>query len=533
MTADTAVATASAPAEVHADFPGLRYGELVERRALRQPHRTAIIHAEEHITYGQLLERIEAAAEFLTSHGVGTGDRVVCLAENRAEVLIALYATTRIGGVFTPLGIKHRANEVRYVLEDLSAGTLLVTNRSLPTALDAVGNHSVKILQLDESDHQYPVLPRAAAGPAPVVTPQADDPALVVYTSGTHGHPKGAVLSHGALFFNGVNVLMGLDILSDDVTLVNTPLSHIAALNVLSVTTLYKGGTVLLDDSFDPDRCLAQIEEYGVNSMFAVPSMLTLLSKHPDFASSDITSLRFILGGGAPMPPDLVALWSARGVPVLASYGMTEAGPSISFRRRNDVAAKPQSSGAPALFTDVRIVGNDGGELPHGETGEIRVKGPHVASSYWSSENETAAMFDDDGWLVTGDRGFIDPDGDLCITGRSKETVITGGENVDPAEVEDCIIRYPGIMEAAVIGRPDELWGELVTAVVVSTDPIDLKELREFLRPHLTSFKLPRRVEHRDRLPRNTVGKLLRREIRQEPPEEDRFPVSHTQKEKS
>jgi fatty-acyl-CoA synthase len=532
VTADNAVATAPVPAEVLTGFPGLRYGELVERRALRQPHRTAIIQGQERITYGQLLQRIEAAASFLASQGVGAGDRVVCLAENRAEVLIALYATSRIGGVFTALGIKSRASEVRYVLEDLSAGTLLVTARSLPTALDAVGTQGVRILQMDDSGDQYPALPRTADEAAPVVAPQAGDPALIVYTSGTSGRPKGAVLSHGALFFNGVNVLMGLDIVSDDITLVNTPLSHIAALNVLSVTTLYKGGTVLLEDSFDPGRCLSQIAEHGVNTMFAVPSMLTMLSQHPDFESTDISSLRFILGGGAPMPPDLVALWSKRGVPVLASFGMTEAGPSVSFRRRTDAAAKSQSSGTPALFTDVRIVGFDGEELPAGQTGEIRVRGPHLASSYWANPDATADMFDDD-WLVTGDRGYIDPDGDLCVTGRSKEIIITGGENVDPAEVEHLIARYPGIVEAAVVGRPDELWGEVVTAVVVCAEPVDLEKLREFLRPHLASFKLPRRLEHRDHLPRSAVGKLLRREIQQLPPEEDRVPVPHTQKEKS
>lgn len=515
MIADTAVAPASALAGMETDFPGLRYGELVERRAVRQPHRTAIIQAEEHITYGQLLQRIEAAAVFLSSQGVGPGDRVVCFAENRAEVLITLYATSRIGGIFTPLGIKSRPNEVSYILDDLSAGTLLVSDQSLLTATEATRDLAIRIIQLDDSGGPHPVLPRQSNGSAPVVEPQAEDPALIVYTSGTEGHPKGAVLSHGALFFNGLNVLMGLDILGSDVTLVNTPLSHIAALNVLSVTTLYKGGTVLLDESFDAGRCLGQIDRYGVNSMFAVPSMLTLLSQHPDFDTSDVSSLRFVLGGGAPMPPDLVTLWSRRGVPVLASFGMTEAGPSISFRRRTDAAAKSQSSGTAALFTDIRIVDAEGEELEDGQTGEIRVRGPHVASSYWNDEEATNRMFDD-GWLVTGDRGHIDADGDLCVTGRSKEIIITGGENVDPAEVEHLIARYPGIVEAAVVGRPDPLWGELVTAVVVSPDPVDLNELREFLRPHLAGFKLPRRVEHRDHLPRNAVGKLLRREIQKE-----------------
>ncbi|MFI7583459.1 class I adenylate-forming enzyme family protein [Kocuria sp. M1N1S27] len=513
-------------------FPGLRYGELVERRALRQPARTAIIHDGEHITYGQLLTRIRAAAAFLAARGVGAGDRVVCFAENRPEVLIALYACSRIGAVFTPLGISSRASEVQHVLEDLSAHTLLVSTRSVPTALEAVGTADLPLIQLeDNAEAAHPCLPQHSQDPAPEVVAHPGAPALIVYTSGTSGRPKGVVLTHGALFFNGVNVVVGLDIVSEDVTLVNTPLSHIAALNTLAVATLYKGGTVVLDSKFDPGRCLDQIARYGVSTMFAVPSMLTLLSQHPGFAEAEISSLRWILGGGAPMPPDLVAQWSARGVPVLASYGMTEAGPSISFRRRTDAAGKPGSSGPPALLTDVRILSADGEELPVGQTGEIRVRGPHTASAYWANEAATEATFQD-GWLVTGDRGYLDADGDLCITGRSKEIIITGGENVDPAEVEHLISRYPGVLEAAVVGRPDPLWGEAVTAVVVSAEPVDLQDLREFLRPHLAGFKLPRQLERRDHLPRSAVGKLLRKEIQNLPPDQEPISPIRTPKEK-
>ncbi|MGF9660791.1 AMP-binding protein [Arthrobacter crystallopoietes] len=503
-------------------FPGLRYGELVERRARRQPQRTAIIHGGEHITYGQLLDRIHAAAAFLADQGIRAGDRVVCLAENRPEVLVALYACSRVGAVFTPLGIAARPAEVQYVLEDLSATALLVSARSAPTALEVVGAEELRVFQL-EADGQanYPSFPHHAEVTPPAVAPAAGDPALIVYTSGTSGRPKGVVLSHGALFFNAVNVLLGLDIVSEDVTLVNTPLAHIAALNVLSVTTLLKGGTILLDDKFDAGRCLDQIARYRVSTMFAVPSILTLLSQHPGFEAADISSLRWILGGGAPMPPDLVAEWSGRGIPVLASFGMTEAGPSVSFRRRTDAAGKSQSSGPPALLTDVQIVSLDGQEVPAGQTGEIRVRGPHLASAYWANPDATEAMFED-GWLVTGDRGYIDQDGDLCVTGRSKEIIITGGENVDPAEVEHLIARYPGVVEAAVVGRPDELWGEAVTAVVVSDQPMDLQDLRDYLRPHLAGFKLPRRLERRDHLPRNAVGKLIRRDIQDLPPEQDR-----------
>lgn len=501
-------------------FTGLRYGELVERRALRQPHRTAIIQDGEHITYGELLSRVLATAAFLTSQGVLEGDRVVCFSENRPEILTALYACSRIGAIFTPVGIAAPATDVEFVIRDLAATSILVSERSVPTALEAVGTgSSVRIIQLeDQSSHGFPSLPVSGTVESHEVRPQADTPAIIVYTSGTSGHPKGVVLTHGALFFNGVNTLLGLDIATDDVTLVNTPLSHIAALNTLAVATLYKGGTVVIENKFDAAGCLEQIREYGITTMFAVPSMLTLMVQVPGFAQADTSSLRWILGGGAPMPPELVALWSARNVPVLASFGMTEAGPSVSFRRSTDASGKPESSGTPALLTDVRIVSVEGTDVRAGEIGEILVRGPHTASAYWRDANATDATFVD-GWLVTGDRGLIDADGDLCITGRSKEIIITGGENVDPAEIEHLIAGYPGILDAAVVGRPDPLWGEIVTAVIVSESTVELKELQDYLRPHLARFKVPRQIERRNKLPRSPVGKLLRRELRILPPD--------------
>ena len=507
-------AAPAVPASAIGHMPtGLRYGELVERRADRQPRRVALVHNDRQWTYGELLTRIHAAAAFLIDRGVRPGDRVVCFSENRPELLAAVYACARIGAVFAPVGIASTAEELVHVLVDLDARALLVTEETADKAAEAATASAVPRYLLASSNHlgleaiprQPDVVPEAHA-------PEPEDPALIVYTSGTSGRPKGVVLSHRALLANSVNTLLGLDIVSDDITLVNTPFSHTAALNTLAINTLHKGGTVVIDRGFDARRCLDQITRHRISTLFAVPSMLALMIQDPGFDRADLTSLRWVLGGGAPMPPALVAAWAERGIPVLASFGMTEAGPSVSFRRTSDAQGKSASSGPPALLTDVRIVSPAGTDCPPGTVGEVWVRGPHLASGYWRNPDATRATFVD-GWLMTGDRGFVDEDGDLCISGRSKDTIITGGENVDPAEVEHLIAQHPAIKDVAVVGRPHPVWGEIVTAVLVTDEPVSRDDLQDFLQPHLAKFKIPRSVEQRSTLPRSSVGKLLRREL--------------------
>ncbi|WP_280424608.1 class I adenylate-forming enzyme family protein [Nocardia carnea] len=506
--------TGLSPGEADSPFGSLvpRYGELVERRAERQPERVAIVHEDRCWTYGRLRERIHAIAQFLTRHGVGPGDRVVCFSENRPEVLAALYACSRIGAVFAPVGIAATVEELTHVLDDLDARVLLVSGETAGRLTPSDGRAIASYLLAPSTGTSLEAVPDTAETVAPAHRPGPEDPVLIVYTSGTSGRPKGVVLGHRALWFNSLNTLMGLDIVSDDVTLVNTPLSHTAALNTLAISTLHKGGTVVLDRGFDASRCLDQIRRHRVTTMFAVPSMLALMAQDGGFDQADLSSLRWVLGGGAPMSPALVATWSGRGVPVLASFGMTEAGPSVSFRRPDEAAGKPGSSGAPALLTDLRIVSAQGIDCAVGTVGDVWVRGPHLASGYWRNSEATAAAFAG-GWLKTGDRGYLDQDGDLCITGRSKDTIITGGENVDPAEVEHLIAQLPGVRDAAVVGRPHPVWGEVVTAVLVTDAEVTVEDLQRFLRPHLAKFKIPRAVETRSELPRSAVGKLLRQEL--------------------
>ncbi|GHF34648.1 fatty-acyl-CoA synthase [Amycolatopsis bartoniae] len=489
------------------DAWGLRYGELVERRAERQPHRPAIVHEGHTLTYGDVGTRIGWFADVLRARGVSRGDRVLCVSENRPELLVAAYACSRIGAVFVPVNVASPVPELEFVLADATPVVVCAGAEARQVwSGDVPGLPPVVDLA---------AAPGPAGAPGEAVDVGPDDAAVICYTSGTTGRPKGVVLTHRALHWNSLNTLLGLDIVSGDVALVNTPLFHTAALNTLATNTLYKGATVVLQRGFDAGECLEAIETYGVTIMFAVPTMLALVEQAPGFDGERVRSLRWVLSGGAPLAPEAAARWQGRGVPVIASFGLSEAGPSVTFRRPDDVAGKAASSGPPAPLTGVRVVDRDGAQLPDGEVGEIVVTGPHVAPGYWNRPGATRETFRADG-LHTGDRGYVDPDGDLVIVGRLKDTIITGGENVDPVEVEQAVLAHPAVAEAVVVGVPDPVWGERVAVVLVPAAGAvpDIEEIRGFLSERLAKYKVPRLFELWPGIPKTPVGKIRRADVR-------------------
>ena len=341
--------------------------------------------------------------------------------------------------------------------------------------------------------------------------------AIIMYTSGTTGRPKGAMLTHGNLWWNNTNALHTLDVVHDDVTLVVAPLFHIGGLNVITLVTWQKGGEVVLHRSFDPAACLADIARYGVTTFFGVPAMFLFLSQHPDFAAADLSSIRMFICGGAPLPEPLLRLYLDRGVPIQQGYGLTETAPMVTFLTAEHSLTKLGSAGRPPLFTEVRIADTDNTTVTEPlARGEVCVRGPNVLAGYWNRPDATAEAIDADGWFHTGDVGYLDGDGFLFIADRVKDMVITGGENVYPAEVESVLFAHPGIAEVAVIGLPDERWGEAVTAVVVAkAQPPTLEELREFAGRSLARYKLPTRLQIVEVLPRNPAGKVLKFELRE------------------
>ena len=490
------------------------------QRALRSPQRRALTFEGQTWTYAQLQRNIDVLASMLREHGVARGDRVGFLGLNQPAFFETMFAAARLGAVFVPLNFRLSAPELRYIIDDAQMHTLVVDAGHRPV-IDAVRNEltGVQMWSADDPAEGWPSI-AAAQVAAPLVHGEAvgeDDVALIMYTSGTTGRPKGAMLTHGNLWWNSTNSLLTVDILEDDVSLVAAPLFHIGGLNVTTLVTWQKGGHIVLHRGFDPQRFLQAIVTHRVTSTFAVPAMLLFVSQHPDFATTDLSSVRLVICGGAPVPEPLMRLYDQRGIPINQGYGLTETSPMVTFLTSEWGLSKIGSAGRTPPFTELRVVDDAGATVSiPGQRGEVLARGPNVMKGYWRQPEATAAAIDRDGWFHTGDIGYLDEDGFLFIADRLKDMVISGGENVYPAEVESALYAHPAIAEIAVIGLPDAQWGEAVVAVVALKPgaTLDLEELRHYAQDRMARYKLPRRLETVPALPRNPAGKVLKYELR-------------------
>ncbi|HEY2194890.1 MAG TPA: long-chain fatty acid--CoA ligase [Actinomycetospora sp.] len=469
--------------------PGL--GTWTARRARTTPERTALVHGARRVTYAELDDRVRAFAAGLAGLGVGRGDRVAYLGPNHPAFVETLFATTALGAVFVPLNARLAPEEHAFALGDTGARVLVhapghVGDGPPLTRLEVGGG-------LDE-------LVTGTADRRDPVDVDPDDTAVLLYTSGTTGRPKAARLSHANLTWNALNVVVDVDLARDEVCLLSAPLFHAASLGMTCLPVLLKGGTLVLEEAFDVERTLDLVPAEGVTIMFGVPTMFAALARSPRFGATDLSSVRYLLCGGAPVPPSLLETFAARGLTFLQGYGMTEAAPGVLLLDREHAVEKTGTAGRPHFFSDVRL----------DDRGEILVRGPNVVDGYWQRPRESAEAFDDDGWFRSGDVATVDGDGFHRIVDRVKDLYISGGENVSPAEVEGVLAGHPDVVDAAVIGVPDERWGETGHAWVVlapgaTATPADVLA---FLDGRLARFKHPRAVEVVDTLPRNPTGKL-------------------------
>jgi fatty-acyl-CoA synthase len=342
-----------------------------------------------------------------------------------------------------------------------------------------------------------------------------DDHCMIIYTSGTTGRPKGAVITHGNCTWNMINQLAHVDYRGDDIALAVAPLFHTAGLNQVTLPTLFKGGAVVVMDRFDAGELLATVGRRRITSFAAVPTILQLIADHPAWDGSDLSSLRYVIYGGSSVHERVAQAWLSRGVPLLQGYGMTEASPGVVMAVAAGAPARPLSAGVPHFFTDVAVQVGGATVLPHGRSGELLVRGPNVFSGYWRRPAESADSFLPGQWFRTGDVVRVDPDGWTYVVDRITDVIVSGGENVYPAEVESALRTHPEVADCAVVGVPDGRWGEVGVAFVVRRSAgLDQVAVTAYLTGLLARYKVPKQVRFVPELPTNAVGKIRRAELR-------------------
>jgi fatty-acyl-CoA synthase len=459
---------------------------FIAERARLAPNRVAVEAAGREWTYAELDARSDELARSL-----GRGSRVSTLTGNSAEEVGLFFACAKAGAILHPISWRLAPAEIAFQLDDAEPAVFLVEDEHRPLANAALELASAR-----------PALELAARGGGG--TPEPDDPLLLIYTSGTTGKPKGALLTHANCFWTNLSFDLATGLTADDVVLQVLPQFHVGGWNVQPLLAWWKGARVVIERGFDAARALELIEERRVTTMMGVPANYLFMAQEPAFAATDLSSLRLAVVGGAPMPVPLLDMWAERGVEIVQGYGLTEAAPNVLCLPPEDARRKVGSAGRPYPYVECRL----------SDAGELLVRGPNVFPGYWRNPEASAAAFHD-GWLATGDLAERDEDGDYWIRGRLKDLVVSGGENVYPAEIEAVLDDHPDIVEAAVIGVPDERWGEVCAAFVVLRAAVGDDELAEHCRARLAGFKVPKSFHVVDELPRNSLGKVVKSELRQ------------------
>jgi len=506
----------------------------LERRADLNPGRPALIDAGRIVTYRSLRDRVAGAAAGLAEQGVRRGDRVAVLAINRAEYVEVLFAAARLGAIVVPLNWRLTAPELAFQIGDSEPGVLVLDPelRDLGEAVlktrEASGLRTVVALERG-GDPAWPSYDALVRTPPGSPAGRFDDPFLILYTSGTTGRPKGAVLTQATQLWNSINIRTAANLTEHDVTLNVLPMFHAGGIGLFTLPTLHAGGTAVLQRRFDPDEAVRLIAAHGVTAMFGVPSIYLMLLENEAFRAADLSRVRFSCGG-APCPTTIIKAFRDRGLLFQFGYGLTETAPTCTLIPAADAFRKIGSAGKAAIHVELRVVDDQGRDVRPGEIGEVWTRGPNLFSGYWRRPEATAeafvrpeeALLEGGGyagwWFRTGDLATLDDEGFLYVLDRKKDMIISGGENIYPAEVEEVLYRHPAIAEVAVIGIPDPRWGEVPMAVVVLRpgQALAIDDLRAFCDGKLGRYKTPRRLAVVDALPRNAAGKVLKRVLREE-----------------
>lgn len=500
------------------------HGDLLGERARLTPAKTALIDVagSRRLSYAELDARAVATARFLQGDlGLSKGDRIGLLAGNSVEFLDVFFAVPKAGVVLVPLSTRLTARELEFVVRDSGIRALIYDRSTIDTVRALRPLVSLEAwITMDEAaaDGEGWLAERVKLSAAAPWSPAACDPEepyCLLYTSGTTGQPKGVIVPHRMVTWNGYNTAMCWQLREDDVSPIFTPLYHAGALGAFLVPIFTIGGTIVLHRGFEPSEVWRTIEQERCTVVLGVPTIWKLLMEAPEFQSADLRHVRWFISGGAPLPEYLIDAYQCRGVVFKQGYGLTEVGVNCFAMTVEDSIRKKGSIGKPLMFTATRLVGEDGHEVPVGEVGELWLKGPHVSRGYWNNPQATAAALDDAGWFHTGDLARRDAEGFHYIAGRKKDMFISGGVNVYPAEIEGELLLHPDVQDAAVIGAPHDTWGEVGVAFVVSrpgrTPSPDA--LTEHLAGRLARYKVPREFVFVDALPRTPYGKVVKAEL--------------------
>lgn len=485
-----------------ADLP-----DILAKRAALAPDRMAMdeVATGRTFTYAELNRRAERAASLLLQRDIGEGDRVAIICRNRVAFFELLFACAKVGAISVPLNWRMPPAELDQLLTDCTP-RLLFFGREDESAVRGLMYPPPSI----DLDRDYEVLLEKAQPRSFRASWPAADTWYLLYTSGTTGRPKGVIYTYGMALANYVNIGSAIDLRSTDATPNFLPLFHTAGINLHTLPTLFAGGRILILEGFDAEALVQLFEARRIDTFFGVPTIFHDLLEHPRFAAAPLDDVRHWGCGGAPLPDALVERYRDLGVRVCNGMGMTETGPTAFLAAPKDSWNHIGSVGKPQLLCSVRIVDDDGRDVPAGDVGDLLFAGPAITPGYWRNDEATRAAFTRDGWLRSGDLARCDGDGFYYVVGRRKEMFISGGENVYPAEVENVLCSHRAVAEAAVIAAPDEKWGEIGRAFILlkeGSSP-EAQELEDFCRERLAGYKVPKSFEYVDDFPRTAAGKI-------------------------
>ena len=502
--------------------PDMNWFAVLAHHALRSPHKAITLFEGEVTTYGQMAERATALAEGLARRGVGREDVVALLSYNCPEFLEVVFAANYLGAIAMPINWRLAAPEVRYILEHSGASVIVCDQPLVDLADNAISG-------LEQAPMRVSVSSVGASGwialddlrsdrhgvlRLPVV---ADDVHRLMYTSGTTGRPKGVMITHANLAWKNLAHIIEFGFTSADLGLACGPLYHVGALDLTTTSLIAAGATTIIHRGFEAAAVVDALERSGVTTVWLAPAMVNAIMALPDIEQRDLSSVRVVINGGEKMPIPLIerlqatfpSAWFAD------AYGLTETVSGDTFLDRDSMITKLGSVGRPCLYLEVDIWDEQGRSMEAGDRGEIVLRGPKVFKGYWKDADATAAAFAG-GWFHTGDVGVRDDDDYLYIVDRFKDMIVSGGENIASSEIERVLYEHDSVLEAAVVGRPDERWGEVPVAFVVlrQGSPVSADELIGHCNAQLARFKVPKAISFLDELPRNPSGKVLKRELR-------------------